>query len=181
MILLKAFVWQGNRHNLTAHKGRHQVGSLKAKISLDILPSHADAAWKCPRCQVGITSQDRNQISRHVFQKLRAKHRAVAHADITIKEWRRLCATGAPRTLAFRQKRRTHQLNSSIAKRSIFAPLASDEFEFFSWPFKVRGAKAPRISIRNAWRCRKCFRCFIVQRDTPQSRVSRNFAHQMHP
>ena len=160
----KAICLARYRHNVVAHKGSHQVGSLKSKVCLTVLLPHADVAWKCPRCQVGITVQDRNQISRHVFQKIRAKHRAVTHADIPIKEWRKLCTK--PPTLSFRQKRRTHQLNSSTARRSIFSPLSSAEFEFFSWPFKVCVAKIPRISIRNAWRCRKCFRCFTELRDT---------------
>ena len=56
----------------------------------------------------------------------------------------------------------------------------SSKFDFFAWPLLANAKKkrGKKISIRNAWRCRKCMRCFTVLRDTATHECKCLLRHQ---
>ena len=167
------------QHNKTAHAGQYQAGRLRPKLLLQQLPPNADVGWQCPLCQVGLTVDEKNSVSNAVLKQLRAKHRRIVHPDVSLKQWRQL-AVPTPRSLQYKQQRRIALLNCAPAKRQQFAPdLDSAKFEFFVWPFLVNGkTKCQKVSFRNAWRCRKCCRCFTVRRDSNEHECRAMLTHK---
>ena len=152
------------RHNVIAHKGKYQVGSLRCPVALQPLAPDQEVSWKCPLCDYGLTGEQRQKITFPVFKKLRTKHRHAAHADVQESQWRALIQS-AP-TDSFRHKRRIHLLNVAASKRKIAPSVPETDYEHFVWPALVRRKKVQRVSLRNAFRCRSCLRCFETSRDT---------------
>lgn len=152
------------RHNQSAHGGQFQVGRLTCPAKVAPQPIGVALAWKCRFCEYGISEHDRKDISADVYRGLRRAHRRQKHPHIPVSDWRK--AHMMPTTATFRLKRRAHLLNVAAAKRKIAPTVSTEAFEFFMWPMQVRVKKVPRVSIRNAWRCRSCQRCFTEQRDT---------------
>ena len=65
--------------------------------------------------------------------------------------------------------RRAQQLNVAAGKRKFDTKSVSAvDYEFFVWPLLLGQASTKKITLCNAWRCRKCIRCFTVIRDSNQ-------------
>jgi hypothetical protein len=100
--------------------------------------------------------------------KARSAHRSQRHPKVSLKSWRQRVSNRLHKPAEV-QASRVEALNRLAAERvKENTDFDTSKFELFMWPqMSVRklrkGAKTQKktVKICNAFRCRKCFRCFI--------------------
>lgn len=159
---------QKHSHNVCYHKAEvgyrecAQTGLIRAFAAAD------EVGWKCPLCDFGIEATKLSVVSESVAGAAKKKHRKDCHPTTTIAAWRRLQSLGTQQGSAYRQSQRTMMLNVSIARvEKDFLQSGGHQLQAFMWPVvKWKSKDKPsRLSIRRAWRCRKCLCCFRASRE----------------
>ena len=162
-----------HKHYRIYHGGEGLPGKFRGFAVKRLTATDGKAFWKCPLCKQGISTQVRDQITRHIFADMRNRHREQRHAQVPIEEWRRLMSVPnkGPKNIAEHKNRaRALKLNSRVSEQ-LQKPKYDGKLTMFLWP-KARRHKGKQsirtISFEHAWQCKKCGRCTKVQEQAKQ-------------
>ena len=147
-------------HLKSAHNGEGLPGNLSRPANV-VVPRVRNFFWKCPLCPAGITRDMRQKISVGVYYDERWRHCQAAHPKVAKDRWKALCASKVVVTAARKQRTRISMLNVGAA-RSVAQVDPAQDLVRFTWPVVVNKRPRPKkaLCLHQAWKCRKCGRCF---------------------
>ena len=134
---------------------------------MKVIPKATAVDWRCPFCRVAVPRGELGKFSLFAWTRAREEHRLRAHPEVDRKEYASRCRARGLRTTVSVMRKRAQSLNRHQAARQSARGVSSSSnvdlarFVPFTWPLLRKNRSGEkRFTLRAAWRCRHCPRCF---------------------
>ena len=149
------------------NKPRNTIRKVCKAVPMKVIPKATAVDWRCPFCRVAVPRGELGKFSLFAWTRTREEHRLRAHPEVDRKEYASRCRARGLRTTVSVMRKRAQSLNRHQAARQSARGVSSSSnvdlarFVPFTWPLLRKNRSGEkRFTLRAAWRCRHCPRCF---------------------